>query len=413
MKVLLINNCHYRRGGADVVYLNSGKLLESKGHEVAFFSTASPQNEPSRFSEYFVEDIDALKLNFIQQLYRMPRKLYSSMAKKNLGKLIEYIKPDIAHIHLYKGGLTASILPVLKRFKIPTVITLHDYSLLCPRNIFVNGDGNICEKCLNSHPFNCVINRCNRKNIFYSFINYVEYEINNELYKPETYFDKIICVCKFNFDKHMFKIKLRNKLVQLYNFSPDLSHSVPNHVKGNYFLFYGRLKKFKGILTLIEAWKNLSINLELKVVGEGNLFKQIEKSIHDDKMMNVSLLGYKSGEELNDLIKNASYIIVPSEVYENNPMTIIEAYSFGKPVIGSEIGGIPEIIEEGKTGFSFEMGNVQKLVEIIEYAGKLNNADYEILSANARSYAERNFSSDNHYESLMAIYRNTIDMYEK
>jgi glycosyltransferase involved in cell wall biosynthesis len=154
MRVLLINNCHFRRGGADVVYLNTGELLTRMGHEVIYFSTNSDKNEPTEFQEYFVNDVDALNLTFIRQLLNTPRKLFSLEAKRNLEKLLIIAKPGIAHVHLYKGGLTASILPVLRKYRIPTLITLHDFSLLCPRNIFLDGDSNICMKCIDYHTIN-------------------------------------------------------------------------------------------------------------------------------------------------------------------------------------------------------------------------------------------------------------------
>jgi glycosyltransferase involved in cell wall biosynthesis len=413
MRVLLINNCHYRRGGADVVYLNTGQLLASKGHDIAYFSTISDKNEPTKYSSYFINDVDALKLNFLEQIFKMPRKLYSSEAKGKLIKLLNKFRPDIAHIHLYKGGLTASILPVLRKYKIPTAISLHDYSLICPHNILVDGDDNLCERCLNSTPFNCVIHRCNRKNIFYSGVNYIEYVINNKLFRPEAFFNKFICVCRFNLEKHRNLINIEDKLVHLYNFSPDLENIVPNHEKGDYFLFYGRLKKIKGILSLIDAWKGVSGGLKLKVAGEGNLYLEIEQKIRNEKINNVELLGHKLGDELNNLIKNASFIIVPSECYENNPMTIIEGYSFGKPIIGTKIGGIPEIIEEGKTGFTFEIRDVKKLSSLIEFAGKINSKDYNEMSINARLYAEKHFLAESHYQNLLVIYNEAINQYEK
>ena len=202
IKVLMINNCHYRRGGADVVYLNTGDLMESRGHDVAYFSTKSQYNYPAPYSEYFVRDIDALKLNFVEQLVFMPRKLYSWESSRNLKKIIDHFQPDLAHIHLYKGGLTAAILPVLRKKKIPTVITLHDYSLLCPRNIMIDGKGNICERCLTATRLNCIYHRCNRKNLYYSIVNYLEFVLNNDIFKPKNYFNRIICVSKFNYLKH-------------------------------------------------------------------------------------------------------------------------------------------------------------------------------------------------------------------
>jgi glycosyltransferase involved in cell wall biosynthesis len=215
IKVLMINNCHYRRGGADVVYLNTGELMESRGHDVAYFSTKSEYNYPAPYSEYFVRDIDALKLNFFEQFLFMPRKLYSWEANRNLKKVIDRFEPDLAHIHLYKGGLTAAILPVLRRKKIPSVITLHDYSLLCPRNIMIDGKGNICERCLTMTRLNCIYHRCNRKNLYYSIVNYLEFVLNNDIFKPKNYFNRIICVSKFNYLKHSSHPLFRDRFLHL------------------------------------------------------------------------------------------------------------------------------------------------------------------------------------------------------
>ncbi|HQG76873.1 MAG TPA: glycosyltransferase [Bacteroidales bacterium] len=414
MKVLLINNCHFRRGGADVVYLNTGMLLEEYGHDVAYFSTNSVHNIHSGYSGYFVDDVDALQLGFLKQLLNMPRKLYSVQAAKNLERLLKDFKPDIAHIHLYKGGLTASILPVLRKFRIPVALTLHDYSLLCPRNIFVDGDGNLCERCLFGTTFNCVIHRCNRKNIFYSTVNYIEYIINNVFFKPEKYFDQIICVCKFNLEKHLTRPKIRERLVLLYNFFYDQKGIVPLHEKGDYYLFYGRLKSIKGVVTLIDAWERLSDkNLKLKIAGDGNLFNYLENRLKNRNITNIELLGHKTGDELEQLIKNSSFVIVPSECYENNPMTIIEGYSFGKPVIATHLGGIPELIEEGKTGFSFEMRNIEGLKNLIEFTSRLSDDEYRTMSLNARQFVEEYYAKEVHYEKLLNIYKETVAGYEK
>lgn len=407
-KVLLINNCHYRRGGADVVYLNTGDLLSKNGHQVVYFSTKSDQNEPTGFSKYFINDIDPLKIGFIKQIISTPRKLYSFKAKRNLDRLIKDTKPDIAHIHLYKGSLTASILPVLKKNKIPTIITLHDFSLLCPRNLFLDGYNNICQKCLTSNTINCVIYRCNRRNIFFSVISYIEFEINNKIFKPELYFDKIISVSKFNLEKHINKKGLHKKFVQIYNFSPEINSESPNNIKGKYFFFYGRLSIEKGILTLVKTWTRLESRFKLKIAGEGNLKNEIQRIIQSNNNDNIELLGFKSGKELNGLIKNASYVIVPSECFENNPMTIIEGYSLGKPVIASNIGGITEIIQEGKTGFLYEFKNMDDLAQKVRLADSLSVNDYEVLSKNARQFALDNFSEDSHYERLIKTYTEVI-----
>lgn len=409
MKILLINNCHYRRGGADVVYLNTGDLLESRGHNVAYFSTKSPYNYPSPYSEFFIKDIDALKLNFVEQFVLMPRKLYSWQSSRNLKRLIDHFKPDLAHIHLYKGGLTAAILPVLRKKKIPTVITLHDYSLLCPRNIMIDGSGNICERCLTATRLNCVYHRCNRRNLYYSIVNYFEFVLNNNIFNPKNYFSKIICVSKFNYLKHSVHPLYGDRFMHLYNFYPLLSQSNPNTQKGNYLLFYGRLAPEKGVMTLINTWKRLPKNVKLKIIGEGAMSAMIKDEIKVNKLSNIEFLGFRKGEELFDYIRNASFVLVPSEWYENNPLTIVEAYSSGKPVIGSNIGGIPELIIEGKTGYLFSMGDSAELEEIINKAVKMSDDEYLEMSETAYRFACDKFSEKTHYHDLLNVYSEVVN----
>jgi glycosyltransferase involved in cell wall biosynthesis len=409
LKVLLINNCHYRRGGADVVYLNTGDLLESRGHEVAYFSTKSQYNYSTKYSDYFVRDIDALKLNFVEQLVYMPRKLYSREAQRKLGKVIDDFKPDLAHIHLYKGGLTAAILPVLERKKVPAAITLHDYSLLCPRNIMIDGDGKICERCLTATRLNCVYHRCNRKNLYYSIVNYIEFVINNNYFNPASYFNRIICVSRFNYLKHSNHPLFKERFVHLYNFYPLLSQSNPKTAKGSYFLFYGRLAPEKGVMTLISTWKRLGKEVQLKIIGEGVMSARIKDEIRESNLHNVEFLGFRKGEELFSFIRDASFVLVPSEWYENNPLTIVEAYSVGKPVIGSNIGGIPELIIEGRTGFLFEMGDSGELEKIIRTAAEMNEDQYLEMSEAAYRFACDKFSEKDHYRDLLKIYREVIN----
>ncbi len=408
MKILLINNCHYRRGGADVVYLNTGDLLESRGHGVAYFSTKSKYNSPAPYSEFFVRDVDALKLNFVEQLLYMPRKLYSREANRNLKMVIDHFRPDLAHIHLYKGGLTAAILPVLRKMKIPTVITLHDYSLLCPRNIMIDGNGRICERCLTATRLNCIYHRCNRKNLYYSIVNYIEFVLNNNIFKPRNYFNKIICVSKFNYLKHSVHPLFSDRFLHLYNFYPLLSQSNPKTTKGSYFLFYGRLAQEKGVSTLINTWKRLGKEVQLKIIGEGVMSAMIRDEIRKSNLTNVEFLGFRKGEELFGYIRDASFVLVPSEWYENNPLTIVEAYSSGKPVIGSNIGGIPELIIEDKTGYLFSMGNSFEFEEKITKAVNLSENEYQEMSESAYRFACDKFSEKAHYRDLLNIYREVV-----
>jgi glycosyltransferase involved in cell wall biosynthesis len=409
MKILQINNCHYRRGGADVVYLNTGELLEQYGHEVIYFSQKNPQNLPCKDEKYFVEGIDFFQKSFLQKIISIPRFLYSKTVAEKLEILIRERRPDIAHIHTYKGTLTPSILVILKKYAIPVVFTLHDYGLLCPHNLFLNGKKNVCTKCLESNnPLNCVINKCNRNSVIYSSISAFEYYFHSIFYPFHNYFSQFISVSQFNYDLHSRKEKYKNKLNLLYNFFPAINTVPINYKFGDYLLFYGRLSEEKGIITLLKAWKRSNSKSVLKIVGDGPQKEEILQFIKEQQLTNVQYLGFKQKTELVDIISNASFVIISSEWYENNPLTIIESYAYGKPVIASKIGGIPEIVENGKTGYLFESGNVSELVSVIKKGSNLSGKQYLEMSENAGKFAEKHFVAESHYNKLIEIYQANI-----
>ena len=399
MKILQINSCHYRRGGADVVYLNTGDLLKQKGHEVFYFSMKDEKNLPDPYADFFANSADARNLSLLKKVQLAPSFIYNREALKKLSLLLDEIKPDIAHIHLFLGKLSSSILKALKERNIPVVATMHDYRLLCPAYLFLDGQNKICEKCVNGFYLNCTLNKCSEGNLFQSFMLSADAYFRKYRMNPIDYIHRFIFVSDFIRKKHIsFNPAYQPREKLLYNFVPDLDKIVPTIIKGDYFLFYGRLSREKGIDTLIKAAEKAGIRL--KVVGTGSLYEKYAGASYK----NIEFLGYKTGNDLSELIRQASFVIVPSEWYENNPLTILEAYSHGKPVIGSSIGGIPEIIEEGKTGFLFEAGNEAQLVERLLKADRLSEDGYQKMSAAARKFAQLHFHPDNHYRELMNIY---------
>ena len=409
MKVLQINNCHFRRGGADVVYLNTGELLEDFGDEVLYFSIKNKLNKKTKFEKYFINSIDFIETSFLNKILLLPRFFYSRESKRKLNELISTFNPEIAHIHLYKGGLTPSILKVLKKRKIPVVITLHDYGFLDPHNLLLDGNLNISEKCIHGSAFNCVKEKSNRNSYLLSLVSTIEYVFHSIFFPFDKYFDTIITVSKFSQSKHLESKKFNWSIDHLYNFSPLLNIVAKStKEKPKYLLYFGRLSKEKGIKTLINAVESLNDKINLKIVGTGSLEFEFKEYIRDKNLSHIELLGFKKGEELHKLIKESLFVVVPSEWYENNPMTIIESYCFSVPVIGSRVGGIPEIIDEGLTGYTYEMGNVESLTDVINKGINLPESEYMMMKQNARSYAEENFSPESHYSKLIELYNKTI-----
>lgn len=403
MKILLINNCHFKRGGADIVYFNTGELLKQKGHEVFYFSSYNDKNQSYSHDKYFSPQTDYRKASFIKKIASIPDFIFNRKASILLEKHIREIKPDIAHIHLFMGGLSSSILTILRKNKIPIIHTVHDYRLICPAYLMLNGNNEICEDCADKSYYKCIKNRCSENKLTQSSILALDAYFRKYFIKPKNYINRFIFVSKFILNKHQeFDSDYKHKSELIYNFIPDLDKIAKSNTKGDYILYYGRLSKEKGIPTLIQAVEKCKISL--KVIGTGALYN----SSNEFQSEFVTFLGYKTGNELWDLVKNASFVIVPSEWYENNPMTILEAYSLGKPVIGAQIGGIPEILIDGETGFLFKSGDIESLKETILKSQQITNDEYLRMSNNTRSFAEDHFCPEKHYNKLISIYKEVI-----
>jgi glycosyltransferase involved in cell wall biosynthesis len=390
LKILQINNFGKKFGGAESVFFNTIDLLTKKNHEVISFSLSNENNEFSKDLAYYVN-----------KKSKLHNKLYSIEAKNRIELLVQKEKPDIAHIHNIVGGVTFSILPTLRKYKVPTVITLHDFRLFCPVYVFLDKNDNVCEKCRNGNYLNCFINKCSKQGYFRSFFLASESYFRDYFIPYSKFIDSFIAVSNFVKTKiSEARPELEKKTTMIYHFSNNFSQ---NSYMGKYFLYFGRLSPEKGLFTLVSAFRTL-LHHKLLIVGEG----PIKNDILKNKPPNVELLGYKEGEELRMLIQNAFFVLNTSECYETNSMVIVESYSYGKPIIGAKIGAIPELVIENKTGFLFESKNVQSLIQVISHSTTISKAEYENMSNNAFKFAKEKFSSERHYEVLYGVYENLI-----
>lgn len=400
MRILQVNKYHFIKGGADRVFFNTINLLEEHDHEVITFSTLRPENTQSKYSDYFVPYIEHRHSSALSNIRHAGRYIYNDLAFTNIERLINEFRPEIAHLHLFYGDLSASILKALRNARIPVIQSVHDYRLLCPANALLDSTGNICEKCRDKSFYHCSVKRCLEGNFFFSSVLAVEGYYRKYFIDPLEYIDKFIFVSKFAEQKHIeFDKRFAAKSEHLYNFT-GMEDAELRANKGKYFLFFGRISKEKGIETLLTAAG--SMKTDLRIAGSGPLEEEVKRFAADNK--NVTFLGHQSGKDLRDLIKNASFVVVPSEWYENNPMTIIEAYASGIPVIASRIGGIPEIVNHGKTGFLFESRDTSDLAHMLDLGEKISQDDYAIMSRNCREFAAREFSASGHYDRLIDIY---------
>ncbi len=406
MKILEINKYYYPKGGAETVFFNTIELLQENGHEVIPFCLTNKKNKSSQYAQYFINFPELSESSILTRAQYTLSFFYNKESASHIESLIIKEKPDIAHIHLLFNGISVSILPVLKKYRIPIVMTVHDYRLICPAYTFTDGKQNICERCIvNKRYYQCITNQCSKGNMINSTLLALEMYYREKYYQPINYIDKFIFVSKFALQKHIqADPAYKKKSTLLYNFTPNKEHDI--NKKKNYFLYFGRISEEKGIQTLINAAKELP-SIHFKIAGTGPLLCHFQAQ----NIPNISFVGFKQGNELENLIQQAKFVIVPSEWFENNPLSIIESMMSGTPVIGSNIGGIPELITNNVTGFLFETKNKNALINSINQAVLLDRNEYELMCKNAYTFAKNNFSPKVHLSKLITIYHETINNY--
>ena len=409
MKILLVNKFFYRRGGSEAYMLELRSLLKKAGHQVIDFSMKDKRNFGSAYDQYFVRRIELGKREgFFKDLRKAVHLIYSWEAKRKLAKLIKKEKPDIIHLHNFCFQLSPSILRAIKKYNVPTVWTLHDYKIICPNQILFT-KGEVCERCKTYKFYNCFFNRCIHNKYGQSFLAMLEMYLHKIILRSYRTVDLFIAPSQFLARKIInWKIPA-DKVRQLYYFI-DLENIQPATADGDGIVYVGRLAKEKGIITLLQAMKELK-SIKLQIVGEGPQKKPILRYIKKNKLTNVELTGYKDKEELFETVKRSRLVIVPSIWYENNPVVILEAFALGKPVIGSDLGGIPELVKDGQTGYCFKAGNVKDLREKIKKS--YDNLDLlKNMGENARRSVEKIADPQKHLQQLINLY-DEIRKYEK
>jgi len=406
LKILQINKFFYPRGGAEVYMLTLSQMLRKQGHQVIEFSMKHPENIESPYKEYFVDQIDlSQKQGLWQDIKKAGHLIYSTQAAKNLDKLLTKEKPDIAHLHNFYFHLTPSIIKVLKKHQIPVVWTMHDYKLICP-NYKLFTQGNICERCKVYKYYNCLKYKCIKDNSAFSFLAMIESYLHNWLLKSYQQIDLYISPSQFLKDKVcQWGIKPA-QVKHIYNFI-DLDKFQPLDGPGQGIVYFGRLSEEKGLMSLVKAMAKLP-EYDLQVIGDGPQKQEISDFIKENKLTNIELVGYKKGQELYDLVRKARIVVLPSVWYENNPISILESFALAKPVIGTKLGGIPELIKEGQTGFLVEPNNTNSL----EYKIKSVYDQQDLLqqiSQNCYDFAHKQFNSQKHLDQLLAVYQQVID----
>jgi glycosyltransferase involved in cell wall biosynthesis len=400
MKILLANKFFFLKGGSETSFFDTAEILRQRGHSVAFFSMDHPKNRPSDYSNYFVSNVDYEGPSSLSQtLKASTRILYSWEARKQLANLLEAETPDIVHLHNIHHQISPSILHTLKKRDLPTVLTLHDYKMVCPVYTLMQ-NGHVCERCRYHKFYHCTLKRCNKKSLAKSLLTTLEMYLHHSLLHVYDIVDIFISPSEFLKNKLM-DMGFKGEIIHLPNMI-DPANFEPKFTRDNEkIIYFGRLSQEKGIFTLLRALEGLP--LRCQIYGEGPEKEKILEWITEKKLDNVELCGHVPQEDLKKEIQKALFVVLPSEWYENNPLSVLEAFALGKPVIGSRIGGIPELVKDEETGLTYEPGNAEELRKNILYLMD-NSEKIKTLGRIARQHIEQNYTPDIHYENLMRIY---------
>lgn len=387
MKILIAHKFYYRRGGDCVYAMELEQLLKRHGHETAVFSMDYPKNIGTPWSKYFPGNM--------RMWMAATRPFGSQEVIKKFNILLDDFRPDVVHLNNIHTQLSPVIAELARQRGVRVVWTVHDYKLLCPRYDCLRGGKDVCELCFDGDKRPCLAHRCMKGSWLKSWIGYREAVKWNRA-RLEACTDLFICPSRFMADKMAQGGFNQEKLEVLHNFIDVEKCQKSDYGKDDYYCYVGRLSHEKGVSTLIEAASRLPYRL--KIIGEGPLLEQL-KTKNEKLNGNAEFLGFKQWDEIKDIVGRARFTVTPSEWYENNPLSVIEALCLGTPVLGARIGGIPELIDESVNGMTFTSGDADDLKDKIRrmYAAAF---DHEAIAREAM----RRYNTEAYYAKIMDVY---------
>jgi len=393
MRILLVNKYWYFRGGAERVAIQTKNILERAGHTVEIFGMHDPKN--IFHNKYFVSHVDYAKVRGLKKISAGLKAIYNPEARDKFRELVQDFKPDVVHLHNFYHQLSGSILEVLKEEKIKTVMTLHDYKLISP-NYNLYHHGKIAEEAMGGKYYRCLLNNC-MESWGESFIATLEAYFmrwNKLLLAIGQY----ISPSRFLKDKFVQAGFSASKITVLAN-PLEVNFGEP-YSEGEYITYVGRLAPEKGLGLLLQAAKQLP-KLKFRIVGDGPETKKLKDEASKLDLSNLEFLSHVAGDDLEKVFVEAKFLVLPAVWYENYPMSILEACLRRKVVIGSRIGGIPELLSEG---LLFESGDRDSLVnKITEWAKKKVEAR-EAMGNELRDKILQENNEEKYLTRLMEVY---------
>ncbi len=406
MRVLLVHKFFHVTGGAEIFFFETGRILAAHGCRVGYFSTVDARNRPSPFEPYFVQAPDFRADRIHKRLTAIFDIVYSREAKKRFGKLLADFRPDIVHVFALFTHISPSILDACHEAGVPVVMSCNDYKHICP-NYKLFHHNRLCDDCQGGRFYNAIRNKCCHDSLAYSVASCLEstaHHLTGILRKNvHTFFfasDFMARVTGDFWGEDTFRwAKVGNPF--------DSTRYPLSREFENYMLYFGRFVEEKGVDVLLRAMALLP-RAQLVLVGDGPAEGALKGLAAELGLQNVSFAGPRWGEDLDRILRRTRFVIVPSVWHENYPYVINQSFAMGKAVIGTDRGGIPELIKDGEYGFIYKARDeadlavkIQKLWENPGLAVKMGAA--------AKAFADERFNDQRFYETLMGRYEDVLN----
>ena len=382
--ILIVHNYYQIPGGEDTVVANEKKLLEDHGHKVVLYSRNNSELK---------------KMSKLQKLMLPFTTVFNPRTYKDIKRLIKTEQIDIVHVHNTLNLISPSVYYAAKSMKVPIVQTIHNFRLLCPGATFYR-DGHICEDCVSKGLMCAVKHSCYRN----SKVQTLACVISTKIHRMTGIYGKInyICLTEFNKEKllQLKQIKADRVFVKPNFVEASTDEIVPYEKRGNQFIFVGRLDKLKGVDTLFGAWKQMGATApKLLVCGTGPMEEWCRLFLRNNTDCNIEMRGFVPNKEARKLIANSKALILPTQWYEGFPMTIVEAFSVGTPVIGSDLGNVGSLINSN-LGNKFKFDSQEELLNAISKCC--------FKSEMIEKYYKENYSEKTNYLMLIQCYRRAV-----
>ena len=394
MRILQVNKFLYPKGGSETYMFGLSDSLKELGYEIEYWGMKDDRNIINDTYNSFVENVEFNSLKGGEQIKQTLNTIYSFESKKKIKVVLDNFKPDIVHIHNFNFQLTPSILPEIKKRGIKIVYTAHDSQFACPYHRLYNFERDeTCIKCIEGKFYNCIKDKCFNGSFFKSVVGSMESYFYHGLDYYNKYIDVVISPSRFLAD--ILKKMYKKDIIVNHNFIKlDKSERVG---KEDFILYFGRISREKGIIDILPFFEENRI--KLIIIGSGPEESKIISSKY------VNFIGPKFGDELFKYIRKAKYVIQPSKWFENCPMTIIESFACGTPVIGAKHSGFIELINDGINGFLIDFNTNDWQNDMLRC---IHNYE-DTLSENAEKSYENKYTKEVHIPKVINVYNNLIN----